>query len=57
MVIAWPVFASAHADRKGEGDSPGPGLGPPRPPPAGFPWLMVAGKLLSGWVVIDLDAP
>jgi hypothetical protein len=24
--------------------------------PAGFPWLTVAGKLLSGWVVIDLDA-
>ena len=22
----------------------------------GFPWLTVAGKLLSGWVVIDLDA-
>lgn len=24
--------------------------------PQGFPWLSVAGKLLSGWVVIDLDA-
>jgi hypothetical protein len=24
--------------------------------PGGFPWLCVAGKLLSGWVVIDLDA-
>lgn len=24
--------------------------------PQGFPWLMVAGRLLSGWVVIDLDA-
>ncbi len=24
--------------------------------PAGFPWLCVAGKLLTGWVVIDLDA-
>jgi hypothetical protein len=24
--------------------------------PQGFPWLCVAGKLLSGWVVIDLDA-
>jgi hypothetical protein len=24
--------------------------------PLGFPWLAVAGKLLSGWVVIDLDA-
>ena len=24
--------------------------------PQGFPWLAVAGKLLSGWVVIDLDA-
>ena len=24
--------------------------------PNGFPWLSVAGKLLSGWVVIDLDA-
>jgi hypothetical protein len=24
--------------------------------PGGFPWLCVAGKLLAGWVVIDLDA-
>ena len=24
--------------------------------PAGFPWLPVAGKLLAGWLVIDLDA-
>ena len=24
--------------------------------PAGFPWLTVAGKLLAGWLVIDLDA-
>jgi hypothetical protein len=24
--------------------------------PDGFPWLAVAGKLLTGWVVIDLDA-
>ena len=24
--------------------------------PAGFPWLRVAGKLLAGWLVIDLDA-
>ncbi|MFG3691227.1 transposase [Micromonospora sp. NPDC047740] len=24
--------------------------------PGGFPWLCVAGKLLTGWVVIDLDA-
>ncbi|PRY12441.1 DDE family transposase [Pseudosporangium ferrugineum] len=24
--------------------------------PQGFPWLVVAGKLLAGWVVIDLDA-
>jgi hypothetical protein len=24
--------------------------------PGGFPWLSVAGKLLTGWVVIDLDA-
>jgi hypothetical protein len=24
--------------------------------PAGFPWLAVAGKLLEGWLVIDLDA-
>ena len=24
--------------------------------PAGFPWLSVAGKLLTGWLVIDLDA-
>jgi hypothetical protein len=23
--------------------------------PAGFPWLSVAGKLLAGWLVIDLD--
>src|SRR5216683_516618 len=24
--------------------------------PAGFPWLNIAGKLLAGWLVIDLDA-
>src|SRR6266516_1970000 len=24
--------------------------------PAGFPWLTIAGKLLAGWLVIDLDA-
>jgi hypothetical protein len=24
--------------------------------PGGFPWLSVAGKVLTGWVVIDLDA-
>jgi hypothetical protein len=24
--------------------------------PAGFPWLAVAGKTLTGWLVIDLDA-
>ncbi|GAA1184503.1 hypothetical protein GCM10009664_58030 [Kitasatospora gansuensis] len=24
--------------------------------PAGFPWLTVAGKRLTGWVVVDLDA-
>jgi len=24
--------------------------------PAGFPWLAVAGKMLAGWLVIDLDA-
>ena len=24
--------------------------------PAGFPWLSVAGKLLAGWLVFDLDA-
>src|SRR6202158_5950809 len=24
-------------------------------PPAGFPWLAIAGKLLAGWLVIDLD--
>jgi hypothetical protein len=23
--------------------------------PAGFPWLSVAGKLLAGWLVIDLE--
>ena len=25
-------------------------------PPAGFPWLVIAGKTLAGWVVIDMDA-
>ena len=25
-------------------------------PPAGFVWLVVAGKILKGWLVIDLDA-
>lgn len=24
--------------------------------PGGFPWLSIAGKLLTGWVVIDIDA-
>jgi hypothetical protein len=24
--------------------------------PAGFPWLTIAGKILAGWLVIDLDA-
>jgi hypothetical protein len=24
--------------------------------PGGFPWLSVAGKLLTGWIVIDIDA-
>jgi hypothetical protein len=24
--------------------------------PAGFPWLVIAGKTLAGWLVIDLDA-
>jgi hypothetical protein len=24
--------------------------------PGGFPWLQIAGKLLAGWLVIDLDA-
>jgi Transposase DDE domain group 1 len=24
--------------------------------PAGFPWLEVAGKILTGWLVIDMDA-
>jgi hypothetical protein len=24
--------------------------------PAGFPWLVIAGKTLTGWLVIDLDA-
>jgi len=24
--------------------------------PAGFPWLRIAGKVLAGWLVIDLDA-
>ena len=24
--------------------------------PAGFPWLVIAGKVLDGWIVIDMDA-
>jgi hypothetical protein len=24
--------------------------------PAGFPWMVIAGKTLTGWLVIDLDA-
>jgi len=24
--------------------------------PAGFPWLAIAGKILTGWLVIDMDA-
>ena len=24
--------------------------------PAGFPWLVIAGKILTGWLVIDIDA-
>jgi hypothetical protein len=24
--------------------------------PGGFPWLTVAGKLLTGWIIIDMDA-
>ncbi len=24
--------------------------------PAGFPWLGIAGKTLTGWLVIDMDA-
>lgn len=24
--------------------------------PGGFPWLTVAGKRLTGWIVIDIDA-
>jgi hypothetical protein len=24
--------------------------------PGGFPWLVVAGKRLAGWIVVDLDA-
>src|SRR5512135_1545011 len=24
--------------------------------PAGFPWLVIAGKTLAGWVIIGLDA-
>ena len=24
--------------------------------PAGFPWLSIAGKVLEGWLVIDMDA-
>jgi hypothetical protein len=23
---------------------------------AGFPWLVIAGKILAGWIVIDVDA-
>jgi Transposase DDE domain group 1 len=26
-----------------------------RSTPAGFPWLTIAGKLLAGWLVLDLD--
>ena len=26
------------------------------PPPSGFPWLEIAGKTLTGWLVIDMDA-
>ena len=25
--------------------------------PCGFPWLVVVGKRLTGWIVIDIDAP
>jgi hypothetical protein len=24
--------------------------------PGGFPWLVIAGKTLAGWLVIDMDA-
>ena len=24
--------------------------------PAGFPWLVIAGKTLAGWLIIDMDA-
>ena len=24
--------------------------------PGGFPWLVIAGKTLTGWLVIDMDA-
>jgi hypothetical protein len=24
--------------------------------PSGFPWLVIAGKALTGWLVIDMDA-
>jgi len=24
--------------------------------PSGFPWLIIAGKTLAGWLVIDMDA-
>jgi hypothetical protein len=24
--------------------------------PSGFPWLVIAGKTLAGWLVIDMDA-
>ena len=43
-------------------DRPRPCQGPrarvdaDRGPPAGFPWLAIAGKTLAGWLVIDMDA-
>jgi hypothetical protein len=44
-VLSWPA-------RRG----PPPRSGPRwRGPGNGFPWLRIAGKLLAGWLVIDLD--
>ncbi len=49
---------SAHPgeDRPGAGGGPRARVVADRATPAGFPWLAIAGKLLAGWLVIDLDA-
>ena len=43
-------------DRPGAGGGPGARVALICARPAGFPWLAIAGKLLAGWLVIDLDA-